>query len=243
MAQKKNRQKEYRRPKRKRGNPVLVTIIVLLLVILAGFFVFSRVLGGRAEITDGGIQIILPDRQEQASATPPLILDEEPETPSVEPEPEELPLPDAFPKTLYFSSGVGAWSTSLTLERDGTFTGVYLDTDIGSYGEGYPNGTRYICGFSGRFEAIEQVDPYCFVMTLAELTSDYEEGKEWIEDGVRMVSSVPYGIEEGTEFHLYRPETPIAGLSEQLLEWRQIGGDPLGLFCLYNVTMGYAFFG
>ena len=178
---------------------------------------------------------------------PPLILDDEVETPSEEPKPEpepmELLLPDAFPKTLYFCSGVGAWSTSITLERDGTFTGMYLDTDIGSCGEGYPNGTRYICTFSGRFESIEPVDPYCFVMTLAELASDYEEGKEWIEDGVRMVSSVPYGMEEGTEFHLYRPETPIAGLSEQLLEWRQIGGDPLGLFCLYNVTMGYAFFG
>ena len=52
-------------------------------------------------------------------------------------------LPDEF----YFSSGAGAWRTELFLQDDGSFNGQYSDSDMGSMGEEYPNGTVYICEF------------------------------------------------------------------------------------------------
>lgn len=170
-------------------------------------------------------------------------------SPSVEPSPSAEPtLPISGPLFLYFSSGVGAWDTELVLEPDGTFIGSYHDTDMGTTGEGYPNGTMYINRFEGRFTCIRQLDEYSYALTLAELTSDYEEGKSRIEDGICYVSSVPYGLEKGSEFVFYLPDTPTAGLNEDFLSWWPSRySDPvpetLRLSALYNVETGYGFFG
>ena len=169
--------------------------------------------------------------------------------PTKEPEPEPAPtLENAFPLRLNFSSGAGAWSTEIVIQQDLSFTGFYSDSDMGSVGEGHPHGTRYICNFSGQFAQLTGIDEYSYSLTLAELNTDYEEGKEWIEDQILHVSSVPYGMESGTEFILYLPHTPTTGLSEEFLSWwpRRYGGSPsatLELFGLYNVEMGYGFFG
>ena len=90
----------------------------------------------------------------------------------------EVSLPDDFPMDLEFSSGVGGWGTSLTLEQDGTFSGQFHDSDMGAIGEDYPNGTVYLCHFSGRFSDIEKVDEYSYSMTLSELNCDDEGGEE-----------------------------------------------------------------
>ena len=170
-------------------------------------------------------------------------------------QPSQSPLPVELPETepevqmleLFFSSGAGAWSTEITLQPDGSFTGFYSDADMGSSGEGYPNGTVYLCGFEGEFSEKVPRDEYSWSMTLESLTHDYEEGKEWIEDGVRYVSSEPYGMEQGTEFVLYRPETPSEGLNEEFWSWWPFRGndspETLELYGLWNVEMGYGFFG
>ena len=53
--------------------------------------------------------------------------------------------------TFAFSSGAGAWGTILTIQEDGSFEGNYHDANMGDIGEGYPNGSVYICEFSGKF--------------------------------------------------------------------------------------------
>lgn len=157
-------------------------------------------------------------------------------------------LPEDFPMDFVFSSGVGAWATSMTLEQDGAFSGAYYDADMGVCDEDYPNGTVYICDFSGRFSDIQKVDEYSYSLTLAELDSDYEAGKEWIENGTKNISSEPYGMEDGDEFILYLPDTPIDGLDEEFLSWwpgrYALEGQPetLEMYGLYNVKMGYGFF-
>jgi len=149
--------------------------------------------------------------------------------------------------TLFFSSGAGGWGTELVLQPDGSFTGFYKDSDMGTIGDGYPNGTMYLCGFEGKFSERRPRDEYSFSMTLESLTSDYEEGKEWIEDGVRYISSEPYGMEAGKEFVLYVPETPSAGLDEEFRSWWPFRGmdcpETLELYGLWNVERGYGFFG
>ncbi len=157
-------------------------------------------------------------------------------------------LADSLPIDLEFSSGVGAWGTGLTLAADGSFSGEYHDSDMGDGGDDYPDGTVYLCNFSGKFTEIKQLDDHSYSLTLEELSSDYEQGKEWVEDGVRYVSSEPYGVEQGKDFILYLPDTPTDGLNEEFLSWwpgqyQEDQSDTLDFYGLYNVDMGYGFFG
>ena len=157
-------------------------------------------------------------------------------------------LADSLPIDLEFSSGVGAWGTGLTLAADGSFSGEYHDSDMGDSGDDYPDGTVYLCNFSGKFTEIKQLDDHSYSLTLEELSSDYEQGKEWVEDGVRYVSSEPYGVEQGKDFILYLPDTPTDGLNEEFLSWwpgqyQEDQSDTLDFYGLYNVDMGYGFFG
>ena len=136
----------------------------------------------------------------------------------------------------------------LTLAADSSFSGEYHDSDMGDGGDDYPDGTVYLCNFSGKFTDIKQLDDHSYSLTLEELSSDYEQGKEWVEDGVRYVSSEPYGVEQGKDFILYLPDTPTDGLNEEFLSWwpgqyQEDQSDTLDFYGLYNVDMGYGFFG
>ena len=162
----------------------------------------------------------------------------------------DLPLPEGQPLNMIFCSGAGAWDTTLTLNPDGSFEGIYRDDDMGDIGEGY-DGTAYLCTFQGRFGSIRKLDDSTYVMTLSELnlTTSHQVGQKWIEDGVRYVSSEPYGLDGGTDFIFYTPEAPLSKLSQAFLSWlpysyKQEPQNPetLSYYGLYNKDMGYGFF-
>lgn len=135
-----------------------------------------------------------------------------------------LPLPE---ETVEFSflSGAGGWRTILTLNRDGSFMGMYLDSEMGEVGDGYPHGSVYICNFSGKFQNITKVDAYSYKMTLADIETEKAIGEEWIEDNIRYVASGPHGLndpfnnQECTDFVFFLPDTPIDQVSEAFLSW------------------------
>lgn len=150
-------------------------------------------------------------------------------------------LPDEF----YFSSGAGGWGTELFLEDDGTFHGLHHDSDMGSTGENYPNGTQYICCFEGKFTAPQQISEYVYSTTIEYMNVE-REGEEYIEDGIRYIVSGPYGLENAGEIMLYLYRTPRAELSEGFLSWMQgtdMGPDYLNCFGIYNVNEETAFSG
>ena len=187
--------------------------------------------------------------QEPPAAEQPEAPVKQPKTPAEEPEvpaQEANALPDALPLDLIFASGAGGWSTDLTLERDGSFAGIYHDSEMGSTGPEYPNGTYDISTFSGRFGDIRQVDEHTWAMSLEELTVQETPGEEWIEDGILYIASEAYGLEEGTEFLLYSPETPTEGLDEEFLtwwpSWNVEDTGTLNCWGLLNREMGYGFF-
>ena len=157
-------------------------------------------------------------------------------------------LPEAsYPMEFYFSSGAGAWRTELILCSDGSFEGAFIDSDMGITGPGYPNGTVYTCSFTGRFVPGKPLDMHSYPLTLTRLNLDRAAGEEWIEDGIRYISSDPYGLEGGTDFVLYDPTTPIFGLDEELLSWwpgrfSSSPADTLSHWALWNVDAGTAFF-
>ena len=190
----------------------------------------------------GATQTEPPAQAQEPAAEQPQTPAEQPEVPAQEAD----ALPDALPLDLTFASGAGAWCTGLTLERDGSFAGVYHDSEMGDQGEGYPNGSCYISTFSGRFGDIRQVDDHTWAMSLEELTIQETPGEEWIEEGIRYIAAEAYGLEKGTEFLLYSPETPTEGLDDEFLtwwpRWNVEDTGTLNFWGLLNQEMGYGFF-
>ena len=104
-----------------------------------------------------------------------------------------------------FSSGAGGWSTDLQIQPDGTFTGVFHDSEMGETADEYPDGTVYYCEFSGKFSAAAQEDGNTWKLHVDELKQKDETDKETIEDGIRFVATSSYGIELEDELMLYQP--------------------------------------
>ncbi len=127
-----------------------------------------------------------------------------------------------------FCSGVGAWSTDLRIRADGSFSGDFHDSEMGETGDGYPDGTVYGCCFSGRLSLVERVDDYAWKIRIDALTPDEGQVPEAIEDGIRYVTTEPYGLSEGDEMLLYRPGTPLDVFTEDMLLWTHVmdSGNP-----------------
>jgi len=163
-------------------------------------------------------------------------------------------LPGDYPMSFLFSSGAGAWGTRLILNADGSFEGQFSDSNMGETGKDYPNGTVYLCSFTGRFSISERLDIHSYPLTLKEVTPDRTAEEEWIEDGILYVTAGPYGLyndnidgKMSRSFVLYTPDTPVSGLDEELLSWwpgryEETPPETLSCYALYNVEAGTAFF-
>ena len=161
----------------------------------------------------------------------------------------QLPFTEA--QRFSFMSGAGGWSTELTINPDGTFTGNYYDSDMGDSGDGY-DATEYVSTFHGKFKNIRKKDDYTYVMQIDTLETE-ETQDTWIEETgygkVRYVASPPYGLYGGTNFELYLPGTPVSSLSAEYIDWVR---TPMALdesattlpgYGLYNVEEQNGFFG
>lgn len=118
-----------------------------------------------------------------------------------------------------FSSGAGAWSTEMQIEADGSFKGVFHDSEMGDAEEAYPNGTVYTCVFSGQMSF---ADANALSIRIDRLTPAEQPGQESIEDGVRYIASEPYGLSEGDIMRLYLPGTPAETLTEDMRMWAHL---------------------
>ena len=115
-----------------------------------------------------------------------------------------------MPSNFEFASGAGAWSTELTLNGDGSFTGYYHDSDMGDSNDAYPDGTVYICNFTGKFTVPVQINDYTYSMKLESLQTEGNSGEEYYENNQRFVYSEPYGLENANELLIYTPGSPIS---------------------------------
>ena len=175
-----------------------------------------------------------------------------------------LPIDSDSALEMMFCSGAGGWQTMLNLYPDGSFSGVYRDSDMGAYDDSYPNGIEYICRFHGSFKDIVQISDASWSMTLDNLVVDtkHETGEEWILDGTLYIASNPYGFsdangnmpKENAQFILYSPEaqghasgTELYGAIE-FQSWQPErreyldSNDTLGCYGLHNLDTGYGFF-
>lgn len=123
------------------------------------------------------------------------------------------------PVNFVFSSGAGGWSTLLNIWPDGSFEGEYFDSDMGSTGETYPNGTVYLCDFKGQFTEPEKIDDHTYAVKIASMKYKNTAGTEEIKDGVRYCYSDVYGLDGAERFLIHLPGTPLESLSEELRGW------------------------
>lgn len=140
---------------------------------------------------------------------------------------------------FYFSSGAGAWSTTLQIEADGSFFGVYHDSDMGSTGEGYPGGTCYVSVFSGQFDTLKKVNDYTYSTTIKKLELENEPDTEEIKDEIKYIYSKPYGISDADELFFYVKGAPVSELPESFLSWVMYGDTSqttLPFYGLYNAA-------
>ena len=123
-------------------------------------------------------------------------------------------------KTFTFCSGAGAWFTELTVGEDGSFTGSFHDSNLGEADEElYPSGTVYGCTFSGRFEQVGSS------LRVAELEPDEGQVPEAIEDGVRYVTTQPYGLTIGAIFGVYAPGAAADSMCDEARVWFHLMGE------------------
>ena len=151
-------------------------------------------------------------------------------------------------QTLYFSSGVGGWDTSLTFGENGVFEGNYHDSEMGEMGEGYPDGTVYTCLFHGRLSAAEQLSATSWLLKVEENAIDEGQEAELIEDGIRFVAAEPYGLYKASEVVLYLPGTPVKDLPEGFLIWSHLNeidpdAEALPYCAIWNETEEAGFVG
>lgn len=146
---------------------------------------------------------------------------------------------ESMPSDFVFSSGAGAWSTELTLESDGSFTGYYHDSNMGDTGVGYEDGTVYICNFTGKFTTPEQINEYTYTMRLADIQIEGTPGEEYLDNDQRFIYSEPYGFDNAEEFFIYLPGAPISELPEGITGWLRSSMNPdeediLPCYGIYN---------
>ena len=148
-------------------------------------------------------------------------------------------LEDLSKYTYEFSSGAGGWSTSFTIEADGSFKGNYHDSELGDTGEGYENGTVVYADFTGHFSELTKVSDYVYEMTMLDISYDKENGTEEITDGVRYsYVNDAYGLTGTVKFLVYIPGAAVSGLSEDVYSWVQWsvnGSDTLATPVIENV--------
>ncbi|MGN0398981.1 MAG: S8 family serine peptidase [Blautia sp.] len=124
-----------------------------------------------------------------------------------------------MPSGFEFSSGAGGWGTHLELNTDGTFKGTYSDSELGDTGEGYPNGSIYLCNFEGKFTTPKQIDTYTYTMKLEYLNTEGTKGEEYIQNGMRYVMADAYGFDHADEFRIYLPGIAIRDLPDGFVSW------------------------
>lgn len=101
---------------------------------------------------------------------------------------------------FYFASGAGGWRTVMQIEEDGSFSGIFSDSDMGDSSEEYPNGVFYYCEFYGEFQQPKKIDAYTYTTEIRTIELANEPGTEEIIDGKLYRYSTPYGLDGAEEY-------------------------------------------
>ncbi len=144
-----------------------------------------------------------------------------------------------MPSEFVFSSGAGGWATTLTIRPDGTFDGIYSDSD---YME------MYFSTFDGRFGQPRKTGDHTYVVKIEDFRVTNDQDKVFYEEGVEYIPANPYGMDNTDELILYVPGMPISEMPEDCRSWliyyeKENSALADGDYVLYNAQEGDAFLG
>lgn len=141
------------------------------------------------------------------------------------------------------ASGAGAWSVELDVNADGSFTGVWGDTDMID-GIGY-DATHIGSTFHGRFGSIYDAGDK-HTARVDELWIEGNEGDTKIVDRIKTITTKPAVLNLGDEIVFYGKGNSTKNLPEGFLSWYITGNltekQTLPINGFYNVTTDSGFF-
>ncbi len=115
-----------------------------------------------------------------------------------------------FEGNYVFASGAGGWTTTMTINSDGSFEGLFHDSNaiVGEpYDKEFPDakGEMYISEFKGSLEIVEKVDEHVWAVLVKDVTLTYQIDEAWSEGEIVYIPTEPYGIEDNSIYYLIEP--------------------------------------
>ena len=108
---------------------------------------------------------------------------------------------------MTYSSGMGAWYTSVTVKKNGTFSGGYHDAE---------GDATYFSNFTGKFTKIKKVGKKKYTMKMTTLKIAKSSSKYFVPD--------PPGVKKGKTYTLYCPGYDSEDLPEEVTKWTKMIG-------------------
>lgn len=208
---------------------------ILTLILCFTLLLTLAACGKKAEET----QPAPPPVQTQAPTLPP-----ETQAPTTEPE-VLFSYSDLAGYTFHFNSGAGAWSTDLTVDAQGFFTGVYHDTEMGDVGTGYPQGTVYYSEFIGSFGTPVRINDYTYSLPIQSLSYIHPVDTQQIRGQQLYRYTDAAGLAGAAAMLLYLPGAPVAQLPADFCQWAHLSNEPydfMPFYGLYNEATQQGFY-
>lgn len=145
----------------------------------------------------------------------------------------------SFPASFSFSSKTGG-TTTMTIKRDGSFSGQWRQTKAKEKGSKYPKGTIRICNFTGSFSVLSQSGKTSFRLQLDNVQPKGKASTKIANDRRYIyVTNKPFGLGKMTEtaqkgWSLYLRGTKSSVLSSREKRQANVTGSTLKSMVLAN---------
>ncbi len=111
----------------------------------------------------------------------------------------------SIPDKFTCSDKSGEWTTTLSINDDGTFNGNYTKKDTKDTAKDFPGGVVYTCDFSGKLSEPVPFEKNTNFSMVEKLERTNKSGDSYIKDGIKYVYAEPFGLEKAKEVIIYTP--------------------------------------
>ncbi|MDO4615909.1 MAG: hypothetical protein Q4B03_00420 [Lachnospiraceae bacterium] len=147
----------------------------------------------------------------------------------------------------YHASGAGGWGEELEIHEDGSFSGSFLDDDMGSTGKGY-SATEYQSDYTGAFTDVQRVSELEYLARVRIQSYEKEPGTSEIIDQTLHSYTESAGLQDGSVVRIFLTGTAWDAIPEGMQDWIRMpfSGkkfDPLPFHAIYDTGTGRGFWG
>lgn len=156
---------------------------------------------------------------------------------------DNIDLFSELPESFLHSGGVGGWGETLNINEDGSFSGIYHDSDSGA------SPKEWICRYNGKLGSPQKIEDGVYSAKVEELNLEEEPGKSYMENGVKYTYVTPAGMKNADAVNIYVPGCLIGKIPEEASNWVYLYGlaeeteVPTGTYLIYNKNEERMFIG